>query len=477
MSRAAPGSSLFLRIFIWFWLATCMIVAAGMVITTVVGAARHNALDGVEPAALVREARAQMALGGVGALRQWIRASEARYATLKIYVVDHGVQDILGRRLQPRLEDRLGAHIEEGDFAAANGTPLPGPLPGKPVSWWDIHDLVSPDGDHYELGFLPFDPPHLEALGDSDLPLLLLAAFALSAPICWLLARHISRPVRELERGAQAFGDGDAKLRLDGALLARRDEFGALARAFDGMAENVAELLASKENLLRDVSHELRSPLARLRLGLELARRDAGAGLALDRRFDRIEQECAHLDQMVGQLLHLARLRGAPSDMPEPLDLAVIISQVVGDARFEAQAARRRVAWTAPPLPLTMLGVPLLLRSVLENVLRNALRHAPEDSAIVLRAWREDGDIVVEIGDHGSGVQEHELARLFQPFYRAGGDAQQDGDGAGLGLTIAATMVARHGGGMAARNRGEGDDMDENGRRSGLIVSIRLPGL
>ena len=473
---AAAGASLFVRIFAWFWLAMGLMAAAGMAVTGLVAAARYDALDGVEPAVLVRQAGQALSGGGLAALRRWVVNSEDRYPTLRVVVLGAGPRDILGRRLDTRLDDRFQAHLKLRAFSA--GLVAAAPMPpaaaapaGQPTSWWDLHELRAPDGTGYVLGFLPFDPPHLESLRHSGMPLwLLLLAFAMSAPVCWWLARYISGPVRQLEQGAQALGNGDFGLRLDGALLRRGDELGALARAFGAMADNLAGHVQAREHLLRDVSHELRSPLARMRLALELARRrDA----SLQAQFDRIDQECSQLDALVGQLLQLARLTDGPSDMPQPLELADIIGAVVADARFEAAGAARHVAWQAGTAPLPVLGVPRLLRSALDNVLRNALRHTPPGSTVRVAAWADGAAVLVEISDQGSGVAEADLALLFEPFFRAGlalAPAAGSVDGAGLGLAIAAAVVQQHGGQIGARNGAP------PGAR-GLVVAITLPAL
>lgn len=465
------SQSLFLRIFLSFWLTIGLMLLAVMLFSTLAGKLHQHALDGVAPATLVQQARTLARTQGTPALRSWVEHTEADHAALKIYIVDDDLQEILGRTLPPRVRDWIGTHLEE-DAALLNAGSEPRG-PANMHSWWNVHALHTPGDTHLHMAFLPFASPYTETLDNFDLPLLLLV-FALSLPVCWWLGRHISHPVRQLQHGAQAFGEGDFNIALEPALLQRGDEFGALARTFDGMAGNVVELLESKENLLRDVSHELRSPLARLRLALELARRDASAP-SMAVRFERIEQECTQLDRMVGQLLYLARLRGAQTDMPEVLDLAGLINQVVDDARFEARSSKRQIAWQAPIGALQVLGVPLQLRSVLENVVRNALRHAPGTSPVSVRAWCDDKSVMVEIGDHGPGVPEAELAQLLQPFYRASGTAEHEG--AGLGLTIASTLLARHGGGISLRNRSANDAPGHDGGYSGLIVSIRLPAL
>nr|WP_229225062.1 HAMP domain-containing sensor histidine kinase [Duganella violaceicalia] len=456
--------TLFLRILACFWVAMGLITAIVIALTSLTATARRNFPDGVGPATLALQAAALLHQGGLPALRPWAEEIHDNHA-MKVYVVDRDCIRMAGRRTQTRICDRIRAHVTQRKHTNIQSDALTTTaLAGYRASWRDVHDLTAPDGARYMLTFLPCDSSYMDVLRDSSMrSLLLLLAIALSAPVCWLLARYIDHPMRQLALDAQALGDGYHPACTDARLLQRNDGCGFLARTFRRMADKITDQLQSRERLLGDVSHELRSPLTRLRLALELARRKTPHA---DAHFDRIERECSHMDTMIGQLLQLARLRNAPPELPEPLDLRDVVQQVVADARFEAANQERKINWRRPDYPLPVLGVPLLLRSVLENVVRNALRYAPFGSTIEVVAWRDASGVVAEIGDDGPGVADADLERLFQPFFRASQSDVLGKTGTGLGLAIAADVVNQHGGHIEARNRVA---------QSGLIVRIALP--
>jgi two-component system sensor histidine kinase CpxA len=245
----------------------------------------------------------------------------------------------------------------------------------------------------------------------------------------------------------------------------RRDEIAELGADFDRMAERLENLLAAQRQLLRDVSHELRSPLARLQVALGLARRRSQGARA---ELDRIEREAQRLDELIGQLLSLMRLESG-TDIPaaEPLELAELLHSVAQDANFETENHQRRVAVT-DAVPTTLLGDSRLLRSALENLVRNAMRHTAENTTVEL-SLRPDPQaghgVVLRVRDYGPGVPEPDLPRLFDPFFRVEAARERGSGGYGLGLAIAARAVRNHGGVIEARNVEGG----------GLEVRVRLP--
>jgi two-component system sensor histidine kinase CpxA len=243
----------------------------------------------------------------------------------------------------------------------------------------------------------------------------------------------------------------------------RRDELGVLARDFDTMAEHVRRLIASKEDLLRAMSHELRSPLARLRVASGLARRTDADVL---RQLDRIELEAERLDTLIGQILQLSHLRSVPALPREPLDLTSVLVEVVEDARLEASAADKSVEWT-PGGSLFVEGDHNLLRSAIENVLRNAVKFTPAGSAVAVSMGSERRRVNITIRDRGPGVPDPELERIFEPFYRVAEARDRDSGGTGLGLAITSRIVKLYGGDVRASNASGG----------GLNVEIRLPAL
>jgi signal transduction histidine kinase len=287
-------------------------------------------------------------------------------------------------------------------------------------------------------------------------------AILISALVCWWLARYVSKPVERLQASARELAAGNLDARVGEEFSRRRDELGVLARDFDVMAEHVRTLIASKEDLLRGMSHELRSPLARLRVALGLARR---SGADMSKQLDRIELEAERLDTLIGQMLQLSRLRSAePTHIKDTVEITSLLGEVVDDARLEASAKDAQVDWVAPG-PILVEGDGQLLRSAFENVLRNAVRFTAPGTAVRTELQFAQSQAHLLIEDRGPGVPVDELERIFEPFYRVAESRDRDSGGTGLGLAITARIVNLHGGTVVARNIEGG----------GLRVEIKLP--
>jgi two-component system sensor histidine kinase CpxA len=253
------------------------------------------------------------------------------------------------------------------------------------------------------------------------------------------------------------FGQGDLSARVHST---RGDEIGALARSFDQMAERIATLLSVERRLLQDVSHELRSPLARLAFAVELARSGENPKAALG----RITREVGRLTVLVEELLKLAQAEGDPSSRePEDLALRDLVVALAEDHSLEAGAKECRLTVTAQG-PAVVRGERELLRRAVENVLRNAVRHAPEGTAVVVELRQSPTAVTISIRDHGPGVPDDCLETIFEPFYRVGRDRSRASGGIGLGLSIARRAVELHSGRIDARNA-----------HPGLCVAIELP--
>ncbi|MBV2161179.1 HAMP domain-containing histidine kinase [Achromobacter denitrificans] len=457
-----PTRSLFWRAFLTFWSAMAIILVCGMMLTAAVAWYRFNSLDGLNPASLTRDAAQIARTQGEEGLARWVQAMDQRYSALKIYIMDAQDADILGRRLPTRMHDWLSS------YRAAPGRPpqadyAPAEPAGERVSWWEPQWLALPDDTELLMLFLPFDSSHWEVLALSPVALaLLLFALAVTAPFCWALTRHVTAPLAQLRQATHALSAGRLGAHTPAKLARRKDELGLLARDFNAMADRLKALVDTREQLLHNIAHELRSPLARLRLAAELARRKDERQ---DLQLDRIERECERLDSLVGNTLRLARLGALPVPT-DTLDLAEIVSAVVEDARYEAGGRQIRIAWEPHP-PVPLVGDRCSLASAIENVLRNALRFAPAHSAIRVRLLVSAREACLEIEDRGPGVAHEELESLFEPFYRTASGARKPGSGAGLGLSIAHAAVAAHKGRMSARNMSP----------QGLSVRLELPRL
>jgi signal transduction histidine kinase len=274
--------------------------------------------------------------------------------------------------------------------------------------------------------------------------------------LCYALALHLTWPVRKLQRAVDRFGKGDLTAR---APTARRDELGQLAREFNDMADRIQTLVNAERRLLMDISHELRSPLARLGVAIELAR---GKGSA--ESLDRIQKEADRLNALVDELLEVTRAEGDPAHRRlEPIQVDDVLAAVVEDSQIEAAAHGCRVDLERAD-PALMRGDPELLRRAIENIVRNAMRYAPPDTAIEVRLKRIDGVAQITIRDYGTGVPEEALPYLFEAFYRVDSDRNRSSGGVGLGLSIARRAVELHQGAIHAENA-----------HPGLRVEITLP--
>ncbi|MGH9570429.1 MAG: ATP-binding protein, partial [Candidatus Angelobacter sp.] len=280
--------------------------------------------------------------------------------------------------------------------------------------------------------------------------------------VCYLLALYLTSPVKKLQFTVKAFAEGNLEARVSPELGNRRDELAGLGREFDHMAERISSLISSQKRLLADISHELRSPLARLSVALELARKNSNGKAAGP--LDRIEQESERVNQLVGQLLTLTRLEsGAERVPPEMVVFEDLVQQIVDDANFEAKPLNREVK-TVQLDHCRVRGSSELLRSAVENVVRNAVRYtAPGTAVEVSLKWRLDA-AVLSVRDHGPGVPEAELQHIFEPFYRVSEARERTSGGAGLGLSIADRTVKLHGGSIRAENE-----------KDGLVVTMELP--
>lgn len=292
-------------------------------------------------------------------------------------------------------------------------------------------------------------------------PVRLIVILTIGGVVCFVVARHLSRPVVRLSAAATALADGRLQTRVGPEAAKHRDELGTLARDFDRMADRIEALVAGQRRLLGDVSHELRSPLTRLRVAVSLARQQCDAA---GEYFNRVERETGRLDRLIEQLLTLARIDGGVAEARALFDLAAVVEEVVADGDFEARASGKRVALVACDR-ISMTGMPELVRSAVENIVRNAIRHThPGSSVDVTLRLNAENTAHVVVRDRGPGVEPALLREMFRPFWRSQRD-DAPSDGAGLGLALAERVVLMHGGRIAAANAADG----------GLVMTIDLP--
>lgn len=450
--------SLFLKIFLTFWL-TVVLVGAAWVITW-----------NLQPEVVVSRWRAMM--GGATALYAQASADEidrnggpagARYVqrlesstNLRAYLFDQSGELIAGRRSGSAQQIAARA-FESGELE----------IMIEPTTAWSARRAFGPSGRAYVfVAEVPRGPwGGLRPSGQAQALRWALAIF-LSGLICYLLTRYLTRPVMRLQMAARGIAAGDLSARASARMEKRRDEIGELVRDFNRMADRIETLVASQKQLISDISHELRSPLARLTVALGLARQRAGADAST--ALDRIEREAERLNDMIGKLLTLARL-GSASTPPEvsPVDLSELLEEVVEDAHFEAQniGCNVRLLKTQEAV---VEGSPELLRSAIENVVRNAVHYTTPQTDVEVSLTTNGASpktALIKVRDHGAGVPEPELTNVFRPFYRLADARERSTGGTGLGLAITERAVRLHGGTVTAHNAVEG----------GLEVEIRLP--
>lgn len=390
---------------------------------------------------------------GAVALAKQSRRLERR-TRIPIFIFRGSEGPLSGRFLPPRVR-RLA------EMALISGEPQH--HEGRRATWYAL-----PSGDNYAvIAALPRPSPMEVVLDPRHIVLRLLATFVVAGIVCYLLARSLTGPILQLQGAARRFADGDLATRVGPVFRKRRDEIAGLALDFDRMAGRIENLVNAQRRLLRDISHELRSPLARLNVALELARRDSSP--VTDNAIDRIEREAERLNDLIGQLLALTMLEaGAERIERLPVDLSKLVADIVDDANFEAQGLNRGVKVVASE-EITVQGSAELLRRAVENVVRNAVRYTDEGTFVeVSLSRRLEGDDVyarILIRDRGPGVPEADLKRLFEPFYRIADSRDRMTGGTGLGLAITKRAVSAHSGRVRASNDASG----------GLVVEIELP--
>jgi two-component system sensor histidine kinase CpxA len=340
--------------------------------------------------------------------------------------------------------------------------PFPGPPPGLPPGF----GLGPPPGPPPGLGLGPPDIPF------HGIPLRFVVRLSIElimvGIVCFLLARYITKPIIKLKNATRQLAAGNLSIRVSPTLGNRKDEISGMAVDFDLMAGRIEKLLTAQRNLLRDVSHELRSPLARLNVALEICRRHAGPEAEIS--LERIARESEKLNEMIGQILTWNKVEFGTTELETTkIDAAKLIQEIAADSDYEARSQNRAVVSIIEPCILE--GNPDLLRRAIENVVRNAVHYTAEGSTVevTLRYIQNAGNpqALITVRDHGKGVPEEALSELFKPFYRIGEGRDRETGGAGLGLAITDAAVRFHGGSLQAVNAPDG----------GLIVEMTLPAL
>jgi two-component system sensor histidine kinase CpxA len=447
--------SLFLKIFLSFWVAQALFLVLAIVVTLAFRP-RTSSWEGLLAVAL-NDSVAAYEQGGNRALRDYLENLE-KTQHVRGFLFNENMEEI-SHRGAPDWAVRVATG---GPRVPHEGFIFPAPPPV-------LRDTrASSDGLHnYTLVLSPPPGPRL-FLGPRGLPIPgLIIAVISSGLVCYLLAWLLTLPIVRLRAATRQLAAGDLAARSGAPNVGRRDEVAGLMRDFDGMAERLENLVKAQSRLLNDISHELRSPLARLNVALGLARQRSNVESAA--MLDRIELEASRLNELIRRILTLARLEDGEQIVPAtPVLLDEVVLSVAEDAEFEAQARHCHVHSEIPEGSWEVRGDASLLHSAIENVVRNAIRYTREGSTVEVHLERigtpAGEEAVVRVTDCGSGVPPDALEKLFQPFYRLDDARGRQTGGVGLGLAITERAVRFHGGRVAARNRAEG----------GLMVEIHL---
>jgi two-component system, OmpR family, sensor histidine kinase CpxA len=463
--------SLFLKIFLSFWAALALSLVLAILATMALRPPRREIdTQGLQTLA---EAVNAYQTGGERAAHEYLEGFWHAHH-MRTFVFDSSGHELSGRSVPPWIED-----IRQGV------PPRGGPMMRR--SWFDrlmsdpvTREALTLDGKRYTLIF-EMPPGSRSFPGSHDVPGLgITIAIISSGLICYLLAWSLTSPVTRLRHTAQSLAAGDLSARTGVPSTGSRDELTELMRDFDRMAERIENLVNSQSRLLKDVSHELRSPLARLSVALGLARQKANP--EVQNSLSRIELEADRLNQLIQRLLTIARLESGTDALHKTqFSLRELTEQIAHDAEYENPGKSCRVislnsanGATSIEDKFLVQADPDLLRSAIENAVRNATRYTKDGTTVEVRLERQpvangsapSGDeIIVRVLDSGPGVPNEALQKIFEPFYRLDDARNSKTGGAGLGLSIADRAIRLHGGQLRASNRREG----------GLEVEFRIP--
>jgi signal transduction histidine kinase len=444
-------NTLFLKVFLWFWM-TVIILVISLVLSFVLGP-KGSYMPWQNSQWMAARVVGEMDAHGTAGANDFLRGL-AKGQKLEACLFDQNGTPVAGDHCESFQQTIHKAIETQGPGAGANSS----------VYRTVLRERGRNGQTYYLATQTPFGPQaaHKTFLGFiAHLALVLMV----SSAVCYLLARHLTRPILRLREASTQIAEGNLEARVDARVERRSDEFGELGREFNAMAARIQDLLSSQRQLISDVSHEVRSPLARMNLALDLARRRLGN----DSAFDRLTVDLEKLNDLIGRLLTIAKLEsGAAPNEPKTIELGGLVGEIVEDAQMEARERRCSIVCECNG-DFNVAGDENLLRSAIENVIRNAVYYTHPDTEINVELKQDpaaDGKMVaLTVSDRGPGVPETDLQKIFKPFYRVAEARDRQSGGAGLGLAIAFRVARMHRGRIAARNRAGG----------GLEVVIELP--
>lgn len=443
-------ASLYWRVLAWFCLANLLVLFLGGMLTR--RFIEYTTAVEIDWKALATDADRAYENGGASALAEW--TAQQRQQDIRATLYENG-RALVPIRLRTNLRDELSPWLQQPQNVVMQ------PRRGLYLA---VQQVTGRDGSTRQLVALSRSHQRLPRQTRAEIYLIVQLALSLLfiALVGWRLARSVARPVEALRQATQRMARGELSTRVGPAVARAPGELADLGEDFDTMAQRIEALVAHDRAVLQDLSHELRSPLARLQLILDLARR-SGDPYEAAPYFEQAEREIERLDQMLGDMLALSRLEGGlPGMQSEPLDLAELARECVASARIDADDAQVELRLVAKS-PVRVTGYPALLERALHNLLSNAVKFSPPGSRIEIDVGSCKGHARLCVRDHGPGVPEAELAELMRPFFRGSNAARAAGHG--LGLAIVQRVVKAHGGSIELGNAADG----------GLCVELQLP--
>lgn len=449
--------SLYWKIFISFWLATILIIVTTAWITSqIVQKSSQPAREEMFMDSYANAAVATFESGQRSALLKWLnQIGLSRHMAIYLLV---STGEIIGTQNPPENVTAIAKNLlknqlpSEGIFKS-----------GKLIV---SHELLSTSGTFYRLAAVSEQPiSYFVQIPWGGLTIRLALAIFFSGLICYLLSMYLTKPLRSLGMAAKSIATGKLNTRVGHFRGHNKDEIAELSNEFDRMAEQLEAMVRSKERLLQDISHELRSPLARLNIAMGLGKNKTG-NLA-EAEFNRMELESSRLNTLIGEILAFARLQENSTELKLSMtDIPKLISEIIKDANYEF--GKNAVRITTGIIEPSVLQVDKrLIHRAIENVVRNALHYSPEDKPVIISIYHsaDKKQVHIDISDRGSGVPTDQLNKIFNAFYRVDTSRTKKTGGYGLGLAIASRAIALHHGEIIAQNNQQG----------GLSVRITLP--